>query len=85
MLPEKRSENGNETIADREGSQAGAKDQDQVECLSQEPTATEKKDFFFYRFIAILKVSARHKSKCSPFSPVPGGAGAGVCKEAAGR
>lgn len=51
MLPEKRSENGNETIADREGSQAGAKDQDQVECLSQEPTATEKKDFFLQIYL----------------------------------
>lgn len=58
--------------------------QDQVECLSQEPTATEK-SFFFFRFISILKVSARHMSKCSLFSPVPGGARAGVCKEAAGR
>lgn len=54
--------------------------QDQVECLSQEPTATEK-EIFFFRFISILKVSA---SKCSLFSPVPGGAGAGVCKAAAG-
>lgn len=57
--------------------------QDQVECLSQEPTATQKS--FFFRFIPIIKVSARHMSKCSLFSPVPGGARAGVCKEAAGR
>lgn len=58
MLPEKRSENGNETIADREGSQAGAKDQDQVECLSQEPTATEKNDF-------LLQIYRHLKGLCS--------------------
>lgn len=29
--------------------------QDQVECLSQEPTATEK-EIFLFRFLSILKV-----------------------------